>query len=27
VSTDDYNCHSADTEENDKLKETAVLWL
>jgi hypothetical protein len=25
VSTDDYNCHSADTEENDKLKETAVL--
>ena len=27
VSTDDYDCHSADTEKNSKLKETAVLWL
>jgi len=25
VSTDDYGCHSADTERNDELKETAVL--
>jgi hypothetical protein len=25
VSTDDYDCHSADTERNDELKETAVL--
>ena len=27
VSTDDYDCHSADRKENDELKETAVLWL
>ena len=27
VSTNDYDCHSANTEENDKLKKTAVLWL
>ncbi len=27
VSTDDYDCHSADTEENSELKETTVLWL
>ena len=25
VSTDDYDCHSADIEENDESKETAVL--
>jgi len=25
ISTDDYDCCSADTEENDELKETAVL--
>jgi hypothetical protein len=27
VSTDDYDCHSADTERNDESEETAVLWL
>jgi len=27
VSTDNYDCHSADTEENSKLKETAVIQL
>ncbi len=27
VSTDDYDCHSANTEKNSELKETAVLWL
>ncbi len=25
VSTDDYDCHSANTERNSELKETAVL--
>ncbi len=25
VTTDDYDCHSADTERNNELKETAVL--
>ncbi len=27
VNTDDYDCHSANTEENDESEETAVLWL
>ena len=27
VSTDDYDCHSAGTEKDGKLKETTVLWL
>ena len=27
VSTDDYDCHSADTEKSSKSEETAVLWL
>ncbi len=27
VSTDDYGSHSADTEKNSELEETAVLWL
>jgi len=27
VSTDDYGSHSAGTERNSELKETAVLWL
>jgi len=27
VSTDDYGSYSADTERNDGLKATAVLWL
>ncbi len=27
VNTDDYDSYSADTERNDELKETAVLWL
>ncbi len=25
VSTDDYDCHSADTKEDSELKETAVI--
>jgi len=25
VSTDDYNCHSADTKKSNELEETAVL--
>jgi len=27
VNTDDYNCHSADTEKDSELKETAVIQL
>ncbi len=27
VSTNDYDCHSADTEEDSELKETAVIQL
>ncbi len=27
VSTNDYDCCSADTEKNSELKETAVIWL
>jgi len=27
VSTDDYDCHSANIKENDESKKTAVLWL
>jgi len=27
VNTDDYDCHSTDTEEDSELKETAVIWL
>ncbi len=27
VSTDNYDCHSANTEEDSKLKETAVIQL
>ncbi len=27
VSTDDYDCHSENTEKDSKSKETAVLWL
>jgi len=27
VSTDDYDCHSTDTDEDSELKETAVIQL
>ena len=27
VSTDDYNCHLTDTEEDSESEETAVIWL
>ncbi len=27
VNTDDYDCHSADTEKSSESEETAVLWL
>ena len=27
MSTNDYDCHSADTEEDSELKETAVIQL